>query len=106
MSEQKAKKYYKGDEFDYYAVDEIKTPKGTEFVEKLIDTDEYVLARINYKGKYNRLAIRWHRCTENPKDMEKITKHQKCIGYPSIFGRPTWFVLPESLINDIKKLDK
>lgn len=93
-----------GKEYTCFAPEECTTPKGT-FIENpekniLIKNDQYVLAKIHYRGEQEEcLAIRW-----NVSDREKDEKvNEKCIGYPNIRGKPTWFVLPDKLLQDIQQ---
>lgn len=80
-----------------YAPNEVTTPQNTTVVEVLCENDRYVLAFVKYRGKGKVLAIRWNVC-DKESDCEE---EHKCLGYPNIFGRPTWFVLPESILGDI-----
>lgn len=57
---------------------------GISNLQVLKNTDEYAIAVFNYFGK-RKYGLRWH--GENGS-----------IGTPSSHGKPTWFILPNELI--------
>lgn len=86
-----------GEIYNCFSPEECTAPMGTMVAEILVDKEEYVLARINYRGnKKPSLAIRWY---ASDKD---IPNGEKCLGYPNTRGKPTWFVLPDDLLMDIQ----
>ena len=64
---------------------------GIDNLKILKNTETYAIAIFNYKGKLS-YGIRWHGEDDN-------------VGTPSAFGKPTWFILPDEVVNNYIKID-
>ena len=56
----------------------------------------YAVARIEWEGK-ECIGVRWNISDKERENPEKESGDVECIGMPSSFGHPVWFVMPDEL---------
>ena len=86
---------------NYHVPLSINSPKAYVKVEQVIydgtaqnGLEDYSVALIRWCGTFS-LAIRWNHTIREESDRLKRSNIKKCLGLPSSFARPVWFVLPK-----------
>ena len=90
---------------NYYKPKEVISPKDaiTDIVEILDDGDSSIsLAKMKWYGK-EVFGIRWNVGMKEWNDEEK-KKGKKCLGVPTSHAKPTWFILPNEILDKNSEL--
>ena len=91
----------------------IKDPKTIliprDQINKLIviyQTDAYSIAKITDNFGKQKMGIRWNVSNKENNDPKKQNGQEECSGFPTSYGHPCWFILPDDFLdsNFIQKI--
>ena len=89
----------------YFDPMDVISPKDYLEVIEIIysgNEDSYSLAKVRWDEE-EAIAIRWNVAKREHNDSEKMSGKKKCVGMPSSHGYPVWFILPNDIIEKLKK---
>jgi len=86
---------------NYHSAENVSRPADVDFKKCIHDNhgkgDDYSVALLSWNGK-EYFAVRWNIRGDEKDDPEK-QNGEMCLGFPSSHGLPTWFEIPEDLID-------
>lgn len=92
---------YKGKYYNCYDYEKSISPMRYKFSGTVYDGKNYIIAKIEDDNGIH-LAMRWN-IASSEYETHANKKDKTCTGYPNTRGYPTWFILPDSFLDDLQQ---